>query len=633
MAICEKTVWFAFPQLADVTDRTETTLQTITLHIPEANPVFTSVYAEVGFQDVVTATGSTIGENRVALRLAGAAFVTITELDDIVHSGENIAGVLGPYDFTAHFAANWSGASMTCQARVYFELNTGSNTRNISYVLRVTYLYDDAAATQVKTVAIPIDSRTGYLPTAPAEISPNSIPQLTGAGGILPEAGVIVRDWFILVEGNDGAITNADFSLVMNVDGANSFTFPLNEAALISQRFCRYFYKLASVPDPSVQHALNVNSTLGTRFPSITFTLYVTYTFTRAGTVRTLNSVHLPVNLPNTIGANSLAAAARTVAEFSIQEPGIILQRTSALRLNWIMRGSVGTIFAKCGAQSYQGYTTAGSVVVGMCSLQRIFSDADFSLRRGNNLIDISCYVSSASISANTVSGYLIINYESDISSAGVGSHNHTVYKTCFVWDSLAQTAIASPARAFAIPHTNYFLNGHGFCLNVWQNTVANAVILDVAILAAESASLGFSTIFYEAYENTAELTASLVHARAHEVFRAYPQDITPNRLDIEAARVYRMQAPVTLRSGGAFIVTYHALTFTAAGVLSGHNNALPTELALVKASNGDAVQTQILPAGTAAYSFTLYDNTEDYFIDAFQSASLVGRSARAKAA
>ena len=74
-------------------------------------------------------------------------------------------------------------------------------------------------------------------------------------------------------------------------------------------------------------------------------------------------------------------------------------------------------------------------------------------------------------------------------------------------------------------------------------------------------------------------------------------------------------------------------MTWTVAGNITGANPALPTHLDLFRATDDAMMQQQELSAGTTAFSFTVYDNTEDYYIVARQDNTLVGRSGNAKAA
>lgn len=640
MALREKTVCFAFPmQGALVPDAVLTALGQITVFVPEASPTFTSVAVEVGFQDVITATGGTITEHRVALRLGGAAFTTFTETDDIANSGENMAGVIGPIDFTAHFNANWSGTSMTCDCSVFFDQNTGTTLgmANVTALLYVTYTYDDTAATQIKTVAFPMESLVGALPTAAANFGTNQIPQLTGAGGVLPEAGVAIRDWFIVIEGNENNnATTTDFTLSANIDGGAATAFMTQEAALASDRFCRWIYR-PSVPDPGAAHNLQLWSSVANKCNHVTATLYVTYEFTLAGTTRVLNSVLVPIEIASPLGLATAAEASRFARSISVQEPGTITLRQSAFRINYNSGSGMGSVRWRAGGQTYRAYATLGSVVCGMFSVQqRIDAGAEqgagMALARGFNNVVIDGFSPSSNIEMTNISGHLILNYESDLAAAGIGAHTHSVRKVLMPWDALLSDLNRVNNYAFAIPEANYWLVATGFCFVQWVATASMAVTFDVEVMPGESKGAGYVDIYADAYVSDNERACSLVWMRGRDTFKRCPLDPDTDRLDIETARDYRLFTTTTSGNGIWAMLSYHSLIWEAAGNITGGDPALPTTIKLVRADTDEVMGEAVLAAGVTAFSFPVNDNTQDYYIDAFQDAAHVGRSALAKA-
>src|SRR3989337_994252 len=212
MALKTKPLWYATQLAADVVDATLTALPTITIYSENSSRTFRSVQVWLSYEDISTATGATVAEHRCACSVNGAAATTITETDDISASGENMSGILGPFDFTAHFTANYPAADSTTLAlSVYFDITTGTglNVRNVAALIAITYEYNDTAGTQYNTAIIPMESTVGALATSETEIGTNQIPQLTGAGGLLENvAGVTVRQQFFVVEGNDEAVAS-----------------------------------------------------------------------------------------------------------------------------------------------------------------------------------------------------------------------------------------------------------------------------------------------------------------------------------------------------------------------------------------------------------------------------------------
>lgn len=634
MATREKTITFAFPMTtALVADAIVTNLTQHTIYIPEASPTFTSVFVKIGFQDVVTATGGTIGEHRVGLRLGAAAYTTFTETDDLVNSGENMGGVIAPIDFTSHFNTNWSGTSMTCDLQVYFDQTTGTTLgmNNVTAEVTITYTFDDAAATQIKTVRIPMESLTGALPTvANSNFGTNQIPQLTGAGGMLPEVGVTIRDWYIIIEGNEiNNNTTTDFTLSANIDSGTATAFRIQEAALASDRYCRWIYKPA-VPNTAAAHNFQLWSSVANKCHHMTATLVVTYEFTLAGTTRTLNSILLPIEVGSPLGSTTLADASRFSRELVISELGVITLKQSGFRINFNCNGGVTTLNFRAGAQSARAYSSAGNVVCGGYALQhRVDSGAaggvGVTLGRGKNTITIDGF-STGGIVATNISGYLILNYESDYSP----NNAHTVFKSRYAWDALGNFNNRVTGASFAIPETNYWLMSAGFCLIAWQATLAGAFSLDIELGAGEGKGGGYSDIYTDGIMGDSEMSCCELWMRGRDVFKRCPQDADTDRANIETARDYRIFFTANYAKGLIQFATYHSHMWHVAGNISGHNPAIPTQARLMRdngTSPDECMQILTMPAGTTAFDFTVYDNTLTYYVSFFQENGRVGRS------
>lgn len=633
MATAEKTVTFTFPMTTSlVSDETVTNLSQITLYVPESSPTFTSVFVEIGFQDVITVTGGAITEHRVGLQLASAGYSTITELDDISASGENIAGVLSPFDFTDYFNTNWTGTSMTCDLQVYFNQTTGTTQgmANVTATVTVTYTYDDQAATQIKTVLIPLESLTTTLPTTQTNFGTSQIPQLT-SGGILPENGVTIRDYAFIIEGNEFTANTTDFTLSAAIDGGSSTAFMTQETALNSQRFCRWIYK-PSVPDTTTSHNFQLWSDLGSRCHHVTVTLMVTYEFTLSGTSRIINSIKFPIEIASPLGVNTSAQASRFTREVMIMDGGTITMRQSGVRINYNSSASVGTHNWKVGAQSYQTYTASGATVCGMiCVQQRIDSGAAqgaaLTLARGVNNFVIDGYATNASNQMTNISGYVLLNYESDLASGGISQHTTTVTKVLLQSDMLLTDRNRVDNYSFSIVPSNYWLISSGFCFIQWIATASNAITFDVECLSGEGKGGGYYDIYADAYQSDAERSCSMVWMRGRDTFKRFPQDVGDDRIDIETARSYRLFTTTTCGNGILACLTYHSYTWEVAGSITGNDPGLTTQLKLVRNDTKEVLQEQTLSAGTTSYSFTVYDDTEDYYVSAYQDDTHVGRS------
>lgn len=640
MATREKTICFAFPMTGSVTDKTVTNLSQITLYIPEASPTFTSVFVEVGFQDVITATGGTITEHRCALRLGAAGYTTVTETDDIANSGENLAGVIGPFDFTSHFTTNWTGTSMTCDLQVYFDQSTGTTLgmANVTAKVYITYTYDDTAATQIKTVRIPLESLVGTLPTTATNFGTNQIPILTGGSGILPEASPVIRDWFLVIEGNENNNnTTTDFTVSMNIDGGATTAFTTQEAALGSDRFCRWIYKPGAAPTTTATHNLQLWSSVTNKCNHVTVTLYVTYQFTLSGTTRTLNSLLIPIEIASPLGVATTAEASRFQRDIVISDPGTITMRQSGFRINYNVAATPASHRWRAGAQSFRAYTPLASVVCGMFSVQqRIDSGsaagAALTLARGKNVFVVDGYATSTANQMTNISGYIILNYESDVGWNGIGQNAHTVKKILLAWDALLTDRNRVNNWSFPIPESEYWLMATGFNFIQWVATTSMGVTFDVECLPGEGKGAGYYDIYADAYQSDAERSCSIIWMRGRDTFKRMPTDAGADRLDIETIRDYRLFTSTTCGNGMVAVASYHSFRWTAAGTLSGLDAGLPTTVQLVRNDTKEVMQEQVLSAGTAAFSFPVYDDTEDYFISAYQDETHVGRSGLSKA-
>jgi hypothetical protein len=126
MATRLKTVQYSFPVLASLTNNTLTNMTQITVYLPETGTkTFRKVIAKVTADDIVTATGGSIGTRTVNLRLGAAAYTTNSNANTLTNSGENLS-VFYSADFTSHFTTNWTGTSMTCDVQVLTNQTTGT---------------------------------------------------------------------------------------------------------------------------------------------------------------------------------------------------------------------------------------------------------------------------------------------------------------------------------------------------------------------------------------------------------------------------------------------------------------------------------------------------------------------------
>lgn len=625
----------------DVADATLTNLAQFTVYIAETVTSFRAAWVEWGYQDAITATGGTVTEHRVGLRLGAAAYTTFTETDDLSNSGENMGGVIGPIDFTSHFSANWSGPSMTCDVQAYVDFSTGTTlvSRNWTAILYVTIEYDDdplVNPTQTKTLMIPMESLVGALSTTSnSEIGTNQIPQLT-SGGLIEEDSVTIRDWFIVMEGNEAnANATTDWTLSCNIDSGTSRTFATQESQLGSDRFLRWIHKPASPPSESAAHQWQVWASTA-RANMLTHTLFVTYTFDASTSTRSTNMALIPIEIASPLGVTTSAEASRFERQFFIEDPGAITLKQSAYRLNFITTAAISGLNTRAGGQSYRTYTHASNVVAGMYSLQqRIDSGgaqgAGITIARGLNEINIDGYATDTTDQMTNINGLLILIYSSDM-GATPGLNTHSCMQPLYAWNALLQDRVRVNNYSFDIPEADYWILSAGFCLTQWLASGSNALTFDVECLSSEGKGAGYYDIYADAYQADAERGCSITWMRGRDVFRRHPDDPDPERLDIETARDYRLYSSTTASNGIVMLVTYHSFTFSAAGNVSGYTgdgSGIPVEI--FRSDTGERVLSTTTTTG-GAFSATWHDDTIPLFATAREDSTHVGRSDNAVA-
>lgn len=639
MATRTKTLWYATRLAADVTDATLTALTQITVYTENSSRVFRSALVWLSFEDIITATGGTITEFRCACSVNGAGATTVTETDDIANSGENMAGLLGPFDFTSHFTTNYPAAdAATLDLSVYFDQNTGTTLgmRNVGALIAITYEYDDSAATQYQTAIIPLESVVGAHATTETEIGTNQIPQLTGSGGLLENvAGVTVRQQFFLTEGNDElAGGTTDYTLNVRIDTGTTHTFGVSERALGSDCFKRFVH--VESPSAGAVHAFKAWTTGAGALNHAAHTMYVTYQFTVSGTTEFLNSIQIPFYMDGTLGGTAETDKSRVALPYFIEEPTTITLKQSAVRLYFSDVAAVAGLNVGVGGQSYRAYTHNAAAVCGSQLLQqRIDSGgaqgAGVTVARGKNEIVVNAYRTDATDKCYGVAGIVFLNYKSAVSSQGIGAHNHTTVWGVMDQDALVTAERESSAVAPVIPESNYWVNSVGFeTLSYPGTSTVSCLTVKAELASGEGAGAGWRTLMATVHVRDTEQGPCILFGQACAHYDRWPLDTDPSRMAIETTRLYRL-CPVgsgsTIAMGMVMFLTYHAISFSIGNDISGSAGG-SVDIDVFQ-EDGDVI-THIgstSRTGNGAWSLTWYDNTLNVYGEARESGTLLGRS------
>lgn len=620
-----------------VLDATLTSLGTITVELPETTSrTITSAILVIYFQDIITATGGTIGESRAVLNVAGAGDNTVTETDDLTHSGENIAGGIGPFDFTSYVNTNFgAGATASFEAKVYLDQTTGTTLgfRNVWAELIITYEFDDSNATFAGMAIIPLESLVGALSTTSgSQIGTNQIPALTGSGNILDGLnGLTIMDWYIVAEGNQGNETTVDFAVSFQIDTDTEVVAGTCERALASDVFQKFVVKrTGSEPTLSAAHAWKCWSSAGTPFDCMAFTLVVAYKYTRSGSTRAHVCLQMPMEYQSPLGGTAVGNSHRFSREFLVPEPATITMHQSGVLLRYNAAASA-TVQFRVGAQSYRAYAQVSATVCGGFSLQHRFDSgaaggSGLSLAKGFNTITMDAY-RSAGAAAN-VSGLITLNYSCGIPSAGVHGGSHADITR--IVESLARqqdrTATADTlltvSDSLAIPESSYWLTAVGHKWYTWIQSAAT--MLNLWIRDAN----GWLNTYADPYVADAELGYAETYVRMRTEFLRYPTDPDPARVDVETSRVYRYAStPTSMRFGSSWIAAYHTCGHTVTLTMtnySGDGSGIVTEWFR---SDTDELIGRVTSVAGGTAQFFWYDDVTAIYAIARQSASKKGRS------
>lgn len=626
------TVPFAFDAVPDHANNTLTLVGNNTIYIPENNGttpvVFKDVALFVTHQDLATATGSTLADWDANVTLQGATSSVIAEAADLTNTGENVGGLFGPIDFTSHFTTNFGTAtSKTCLVSTRFSRSTGTGvtTRGVYAWMDITYQYDDTQPTHIKTICYPISNVSGAL-SSTANNSVGVVPQLTGAGGMLSEASPTIRQIWALVQGNHciNAGTAGSF-LSANTGGATTVAFPISQSNLATDLY-RYYVYNANTVNTAAPFSFRLWSNNATRWHNAMSELWVTYEFDAANTSNVLNYVEGGVEFDSPANGTTSANAEIISRTILIPEPGPILPVRQAFQLYYIASAS-GTPQVKVNAQSaYTGYAMVGSVIGGMNSLQHRFDTGGsggngLTLQQGENTFNIALYRSTAQALYNT-SGKIKILYHSGVSANGVGAHNHVIRRTAL--PMRLTTLTQNTFNAVFEVGDSYWLTTYGADIYKYSPASADATSLRIKQNGGEGSETWVQS-YADLYINDAELSFSQAVARLRNDFKRHPADLDTNRMDANVAHRWQLSALVAGAYGIQHFGTVHNITYTWQGEIANTQGGNVT-IYLCRADNGERMyKTHITGNGT--YTINTYDNSVQYFAEAYESNVSMGRS------
>jgi hypothetical protein len=570
----------------------------------------------------------------------GAVAETTTTVTDTVSTSAEINAYRVANDVTAYFVANWSGSSMTFEANTTVGLNA---TNNHAIKIRITYEYDDASATHVKTIWIPIESTLSLLTTTyAASGGTGAIPALKGGSTILPEASITIRQIWLELFAAEATDATTDWTLDANLatDAFAQVTLARYESALASSNLAHVVWDVTAAGLTAAQNLELRTVGITNRMAWIGGWIAVTYEFSPSTSSVIWNSVLLPATDPVDQRGEASGSASTNVVELWIEEPTTITEQRSGVFFH--SNGSVGSgtgLAVKVAPQAaYKSFTdqfwTGPAFVALRCDSGGQGGGAGLGLARGRNRITIRYY---AAVWWWGTGGFVIVNYTSGKAAAGVGAHNQTRHFGIgfYAADSSIGTTTWTPS-APVISDAAYFLQAVAVRVCVLQS---NIQISGVSVLAEYASGEGVAAVG----EGYVPAIATPIRNSAAEnfqmeswgqlsrsVIKRWAGELSAERMDLEVARTWKMHNPDgPWPHSAALFMTWHAITFEFSGSLvnyTGDGSGIVVRLS--RDSDGERLLSQASTTG-GAYSFDWYDSTENVLIDARQSSALVGRSDR----
>jgi hypothetical protein len=505
---------------------------------------------------------------------------------------------------------------------------TTTTTNGVTAYWEITYEYDDSAFNRIQTISIPLESIQGTL-TPTANTAYGTIPQLTGAGGLLNgyNSPTIAHYW---AEYRCASGTNASTiaqALNWGFDGAIGLGISdSRNNTLASDTYIFGQIDLSSL-SLGASHTLDLWTSKINSFHCISVTINVSFRYIPAGSTRVLNYVEIPVEFESPINGVTIAESHRFSRSLLIPEPGTITQRAIGLELGWNSNAG-GTAQLKAGSQaSFRAYGVIGGVIATQFTTQHLLdsrsaSGTALTLVRGENNIVIDLYRSVGSMT--NVSGVLKILYESDISSQGVANHSQTIYSLARQYDNLL-TGDNTILDSFQIPSASYWIQAAGLEYSFWIASSAAALMVQCEVGAGEGAGDGWRELYGDQYSGDAEITYGVWRVRARDEFKRYPNDPDTDRLDIETNRRIRTTSSTTFRYGYKWLVTYHNITFELAGNIT--NSAGGTVNVDVFRVSNNELYRRTSRVGNGAWTINVYDDVEQYYVVAYETDTKNGRS------
>lgn len=615
-----------------------TLLNAVTIHVPETTGrVFKAATLLVMVRDTVTAAASMTSWS-VTATLNAVSSGALTTTNTPTNTGEQQSFMLS-WNLLDLFVDNFgAGTSQTLTVSMTIG---GLATRVTGIKLILTYEFDTSNTTRIKTVRLPIQSTTDRLTNVLALI--DNLPDIDA---ICPEASKVYRCTGFEFWTNEAANATTDHSLEVQIDAEAATVLSTSEQALNSSCLLWLTWRRDDI-DETVTHTLNARWTGAAAYSTFGGYLTVTYEYDHSTTTSVMNSLIIPVgDLPAFVGATTTANRDEIERSILIMDPATVTLAQSAVWLTCngqsdytlnIVVGDGSTFQTGVTYQVRAGGLTCG----GQSIVHRIDSGGSpgsyGTFARGENDFHLRLFANNDAGISN-VSAVLILNYTSGIASSEASTNTKSIFWQMYPYSATVNGAMGgqvgghdTPATiSFQIPETNWWMNALSFFIHFNMSSGNGGMAMQAEYMGSEGpfgGGVGWAEILTSVVSTDAERGESLAFARARSNYKRHPNDPDTSRMDIETARLYKVDLSSTGLCTYYGWVTYHSHTWTISGTVSGYTgDGSGITVQIRRADNDDLVYSATTSAG-GGYTATVYDNVVSYYATARQDDTHVGRS------
>jgi hypothetical protein len=604
-----------------IANDTTGSLAPIEINIPETNPVFKNVVAEIYLDDNSVSTGGNINKRALTFNLG-----TVTPLhlnnsgstnNVLATSGEPIS-FQHSFDITSHFNSNWSGTLMGVTASfVANQTNVTTGFSNLGCRLVLTYEYDTNSTTQAKTIFVPIGSRYPALPTSKG----TRLGVIPNLNTFLPENNKEINQINFILENNKNSTGTADDTLFFEIESSGSHSPYIYENGGAVARLHKYIWSNKNFSTNGEQdfffwstHNYHANNSI---------LMAIDYNYTPGTSTKILNSVRIPFHFENqaNIAINS-SNYIRQQINYLVNEPGNIEPTSSAVMLfntkglaiaGSSIRTNTGSSFLSLGSQQVTNTSYFTSMVT---------SSNAFNLVKGRNIFYLDYHKIATTSMVGSLSGLYYLNYYSN--NGDVNKHNKTIINNFLnVNASPRISSDVTTQHEIWIPESSSFfhLNSIGNEYNSIKSTASTVAITG-------QYNLFYSKSLNEMGEDKQNTLDSILYCSSEtgnekfytsidNLFKKTNADILRNLHPTQSRGVTyivgQQFASTTIYHSCATYYTYNTISHQVSGSISNVISG-DIKLDLYRDYDNRKIQTQTL-SSNGNYSFLVPDNEDIYYV------------------